>query len=120
MIRHGEKPPKINGEDQDGLSAAGLSRAQGLRKVFGTSSPYDIGFIMAQDYKKDGGRARPFETVESLAQDLGLQIDHKVERDDESQAAKVAKEWEGKGNVLLCWEHQHLGGIAEAIGVKVR
>lgn len=43
FIRHGEKP-----DDGDGLSADGLQRAQCLRTVFGASSQYNIGHIMAQ------------------------------------------------------------------------
>ena len=46
FIRHGEKPSSGNG-----LSAAGLQRAQCLRTVFGASSSYHIGHIMAQTYK---------------------------------------------------------------------
>ena len=48
MIRHGEKPPK----GADGLSAEGVARAQGLRKVFGASSSYDIRYILAEEPKK--------------------------------------------------------------------
>lgn len=43
FIRHGEKP-----NDGDGLSTAGEKRAQCLRTVFGASSGYNIGHIMAQ------------------------------------------------------------------------
>ncbi len=43
LIRHGEKP-----DDGDGLSADGEKRAQCLRSVFGASSGYNIGHIMAQ------------------------------------------------------------------------
>lgn len=46
FIRHGEKP-----DDGDGLSVAGMKRAQCLRNVFGHSSSYDIGHIMAQTPK---------------------------------------------------------------------
>ncbi len=46
FIRHGEKP-----SDGDGLSAQGMQRAQCLRNVFGASSGYDIGYIMAQTPK---------------------------------------------------------------------
>lgn len=60
LIRHGEKP--ANGSD--GLSAAGLERAQCLKNVFGPSSGYDIGHIMAETPKSsmyrsdsDGPRA---------------------------------------------------------------
>jgi hypothetical protein len=43
LIRHGEKPSSGNG-----LSTQGLERAQCLRTVFGASSAYSIGHIMAQ------------------------------------------------------------------------
>lgn len=43
LIRHGEKP-----DDGDGLNAQGEQRAQCLRNVFGASSAYNIGHIMAQ------------------------------------------------------------------------
>ena len=53
MIRHGEKPPKeADGKDADGLSTQGLERAQGLRKVFGEGSAYDIRYILAEHPKK--------------------------------------------------------------------
>jgi hypothetical protein len=46
FIRHGEKPAEGNG-----LNAEGQQRAQCLRSVFGASSQYNIGHIMAQTYK---------------------------------------------------------------------
>jgi hypothetical protein len=52
MIRHGEKPPKeANGKDPDGLSAQGVKRAQGLRQVFGKTSKYKIGYVLAEHPK---------------------------------------------------------------------
>ena len=47
LIRHGEKPS----DGGDGLSAQGLQRAQCLRNVFGASSGYDIGYIIAEQPK---------------------------------------------------------------------
>lgn len=47
LIRHGEKPD----DGGNGLSAQGLQRAQCLRTVFGKSSDYNIGYVMAQAYK---------------------------------------------------------------------
>ena len=44
LIRHGEKP--ANGGQ--GLSPAGKQRAQCLRNVFGASSSYNIGYIIAE------------------------------------------------------------------------
>jgi hypothetical protein len=43
LIRHGEKP-----DSGDGLSADGVQRSQCLRDVFASSTPYDIGKIIAQ------------------------------------------------------------------------
>lgn len=45
LIRHGEKPAD---DDETGLSTQGEQRAQCLRSVFGATSSYDIGHIMAQ------------------------------------------------------------------------
>jgi len=55
LIRHGEKPPKqADGDDAPGLSAQGVSRAQGLVQVFSKDSGYDIGLIIAEKPKKSG------------------------------------------------------------------
>jgi|SRR3569833_141715 len=137
MIRHGEKPPKLaDGEDPVGLSAQGIERAQYLPQVFGPSSRYNIQYILAEKAKKgltmsrkeqcdlalttsiiDGSRDRPEETVQPLAQDLGLKI-HTKDRDDAEGAAEAAKGYDGHGNVLICWEHGWLAKIAEQLGVK--
>jgi hypothetical protein len=47
LIRHGEKPSDGN----NGLSAEGVQRAQCLRDVFGSSSAYNIGYIIAEHPK---------------------------------------------------------------------
>ena len=47
MIRHGEKPS----DGSNGLSAAGEQRAQCLTTVFGPSSSYNIGYILAEKPK---------------------------------------------------------------------
>lgn len=58
LIRHGEKPPKLaNGQDAQGLSAQGLERAQGLVKVFGKDSDYNINYIIAEKPKKGNDSA---------------------------------------------------------------
>jgi hypothetical protein len=52
LIRHGEKGAKLpNGKDPDGLDAQGLSRAEGLPKVFGSSSGYNVSYILAEHPK---------------------------------------------------------------------
>jgi hypothetical protein len=66
----------------------------------------------------DGSRDRPYKTVEPLADSLGLKVHKKIERDDYAGAASEALSFDGPGNVLLCWEHKSLQGIAKAIGIE--
>ena len=54
MIRHGEKPE----DDGVGLSPEGVQHAQCIRSVFGSGSQYNIGHIMAQEYKESLSRLR--------------------------------------------------------------
>ncbi|SCN92691.1 related to phosphoglycerate mutase family protein [Fusarium fujikuroi] len=72
MIRHGEKPAEVDGQEPDGLSAQGKKRADDLPNVFGENSSYNIGYIMAEHPHHDGSRDRPYKTVEPLADALGL------------------------------------------------
>lgn len=106
LIRHGEKP-----DDGNGLNAQGMQRAQCLRNVFGRSSSYDIGHIMAQTPKSSGKRQRPYDTVKPLADDLGLKVDTSCDRDDPECVDKVVKNYKGAGNILICWEHDALHDI---------
>lgn len=133
LIRHGEKPA----DGGDGLSAQGMDRAQCLKNVFGPSSQYDIGYILAQDYKaggcpplpwslivnllltvSDGSRMRPYDTVLPLSQELGLTVDHHCDRDDPDCVNDAVKSYTGSGNILICWEHKELTDIVEALGAK--
>ncbi|KAF9311058.1 hypothetical protein BG003_007827 [Podila horticola] len=112
LIRHGEKPSGGG----NGLNPDGQERAQCLRNVFGASSKYNIGYIMAQKFKPDGSRARPYLTVKPLADDLNLTVDTKCNRDDPSCVKKAVGKYTGSGNILICWEHKVLTDIAEALG----
>ncbi|KAF7551314.1 hypothetical protein G7Z17_g5113 [Cylindrodendrum hubeiense] len=113
LIRHGEKP---DDDDVTGLSAEGVQRAQCLRSVFGASSSYNIEYIMAQAYKSDGSRIRPYDTVLPLATDLGLTVDTSCDRDDSECVADVVNDYSGSGNILICWEHKRLNNIVEELG----
>ncbi|KAF2720485.1 putative phosphoglycerate mutase family protein [Polychaeton citri CBS 116435] len=112
LIRHGEKPS----DGGDGLSSQGQQRAQCLVNVFSTSSPYGIGYIMAETPKSDGSRARPYDTVEPLANSLGLSVDTSCDRDDSDCVANVVESYSGSGNILICWEHNALTDIVSALG----
>lgn len=128
LIRHGEKPASGNG-----LSAQGQKRAQCLRTVFGGTSQYRIGHIMAQtpksgiipatfdillvtDTRLDGKRKRPYDTVKPLADDLGLTVDTSCDRDDAKCVEDVVKGYKGTGNILICWEHDALSEIVDELG----
>ncbi|TVY15731.1 hypothetical protein LARI1_G006053 [Lachnellula arida] len=114
LIRHGEKPA----DDGNGLSAQGLERAQCLRNVFGASSGYNISYIIAEQPKSSGKRTRPLLTVQPLADDLGLTVDTSCDRDDSKCVAKLVSTYDedGSGNILICWEHDALTDIVEALG----
>ncbi|EGP86120.1 unnamed protein product [Zymoseptoria tritici ST99CH_1A5] len=111
LIRHGEKPSSGNG-----LSTQGMQRAQCLRNVFGANSGYNINYILAQQYKSDGSRKRPYDTVHPLAQDLGLTIDTSCDRDDPGCVKDAVKGFKGSGNILICWEHDALHDIVKSLG----
>ncbi|CAO1620903.1 unnamed protein product [Jaminaea pallidilutea] len=117
LIRHGEKPA----DGGNGLSAMGVQRSQCLRDVFGTDSRYNVGYIMAQEYKPNGKRKRPYDTVYPLSQDLGLTVDHDCDRDDTSCVISTIKSF-NDGNpshaksILIAWEHDALSDISKALG----
>ncbi|KAG0645647.1 hypothetical protein D0Z07_8551 [Hyphodiscus hymeniophilus] len=117
LIRHGEKPS----DGGNGLSAQGVQRSQCLRTVFGASSSYDIGYIIAEQPKSSGSRTRPLMTVQPLATDLGLTVDTSCDRDDQKCVRDLVKDYndnDGSGNVLICWEHDALTDIVDALGDK--
>ncbi|KAL6230871.1 hypothetical protein BDW75DRAFT_248375 [Aspergillus navahoensis] len=94
LIRHGEKPD----DGSTGLSTQGEDRAQCLRQVF------------------DGKRNRPYLTVLPLAEDLGLDVDISCDRDDPKCVKDAVDNYDGDGNILICWEHDALTDIAEELG----
>ncbi|KAL3482685.1 hypothetical protein BJX62DRAFT_245650 [Aspergillus germanicus] len=113
LIRHGEKPE----DDGTGLSAQGEQRAQCLRQVFGATSGYNIGYIMAMTPKDNGKRIRPYQTVLPLANDLGLEVDISCDRDDPECVKDAIDDYDGDGNILICWEHDALTDIVEELGM---
>ncbi|CAI6028353.1 unnamed protein product [Clonostachys chloroleuca] len=63
-------------------------------------------------------RLRPVDTVKPLAKELNIKIHDSVQRDQYDKAARKALSFKGPGNVLICWEHHALAGIAKAIGIQ--
>lgn len=66
----------------------------------------------------DGKRARPRDTVQPLATDLGLTVDISCDRDDAKCVEDVVKGYKGPGNILICWEHDALSDIVDELGAK--
>ncbi|KAH8111403.1 putative phosphoglycerate mutase family protein [Phellopilus nigrolimitatus] len=115
IIRHGEKPA----DGGQGLSQAGEERAQCLTNVFGPSSGYNIGYILAEQPESNGDRTRPLLTVTPLAKELGLTVDTSCDRDDSDCVATAVAAFaaSSSANVLICWEHKALRDVAQALGV---
>lgn len=65
---------------------------------------------------KDGSQQRPYDTVEPLAQDLGLTVDVSCQRDDSDCVRDVVDAYDGPGNILVCWEHKQLTNLVTALG----
>ncbi len=118
IIRHAEKPAEGND-----LSPRGEERAQALVGFF-ERNPAVTQFgppaaIYAMTPKADGHDVRPLETVEPLAQSLGLQVNTSVGKEDvEGLAQAVMKDPAGAGKmVLIAWEHHLIPAIAKAFGL---
>ena len=67
---------------------------------------------------EDGSRTRPRDTVTPLADSLGLPIDTRIDRNDSAGVAQAVKDYQGHGNILICWEHGQLQHIMKALGVE--
>ncbi|HVC09096.1 MAG TPA: histidine phosphatase family protein [Elusimicrobiota bacterium] len=118
IIRHAEKPAVGNN-----LSPRGEERAKALVGFFKTN-PAVAQFgtpaaIYAMTPKADGKDARPLETVEPLANSLGLAVDTNVPKADVAGLAKaVMSDPAGAGKmVLIAWEHHLIPAIAKAFGL---
>lgn len=56
-----------------------------------------------------------------MATDLGLTVDISCDRDDPDCVDDLVKDYNKSGsggNILICWEHDALTDIAEALGDK--
>ncbi|KAF8814777.1 putative phosphoglycerate mutase family protein [Phlegmacium glaucopus] len=116
LIRHGEKPS----DGGQGLDPQGEERAQCLTGVFGPQSPFDVGFIMAEQPQSNGDRTRPLMTVTPLAEELGLTVNTSCDRDDSDCVAKAVAKFAATStaNILICWEHSEINNIMKSLGLK--
>jgi hypothetical protein len=125
IIRHGEKPdashPGVdaNGNhDDNSLTQIGWNRAHRLVDLFaptqgapraGLARPTAIYAATAND-NGDGTRTR--ETVQPLADSLGITVNTTFGKGDEK--ALVTDVMARSGVTLICWQHGEIPALAEA------
>lgn len=129
IIRHGEKPQGTgppqgidpNGNpDSHSLTVRGWTRAGALIELFapGTGAPRP-GLARPTAIYAAGGNSgegqRPRETVTPLATRLGLQIDTRFAKGDETTLAHAAAQ--RTEPTLICWQHGELPAIAAALAI---
>jgi len=117
LIRHGEKP-----DDGPELDERGRQRARALVSFFTSDAamtrngPPAAIFAMAP--KGDGGSVRAIQTVQPLADKLGLPVRADFTRKQISALADaIMKDGSLDGKtVVVCWEHKVIPDIARALG----
>jgi phosphohistidine phosphatase SixA len=112
LMRHADKTDDPDDED---LSEAGHARAEHLA----TYIPQTFGkpdFIIATAHSKHSNRPR--ETVEPLADALGMKVLHDFENRDFADLIQEIFDDPGyKGKTLvICWHHGNLPAIAALLG----
>ena len=112
LMRHADKPDDL---DDPNLSAAGVTRAKHLA----TYIPQTFGkpdYIIATAHSKHSDR--PIETVEPLAEAIGVEVQHDIEdKDFEDLVEDIFSDsaYHGK-TVVICWHHGTLPAIAALLG----
>jgi broad specificity phosphatase PhoE len=132
VIRHGEKPGEStqsdSGVDVDGrhdvhaLVPRGWQRSGALAALFAPAAgPLRAGLhtpmaLYAPDYGGRGEtrRHRTYQTLEGLADLLGLTINTPCVEDRAAELAAAAMADAGEV-VLICWEHKHIPAIGAAL-----
>ena len=121
LIRHAEKPPE---EANLHLAQKGRERARALvplltqKAVFITNGPPAALFAARPTPRGHGQRTS--ETLEPLASALGLTVQTPYSSGEyASLARQILKDprLDGK-TVVICWVHESLPELAEALGVK--
>lgn len=137
IIRHAEKPDAegnsgvdANGAaDSKSLTPRGWQRAGAWAQVFvpsfGKSSlPTPIAIFASapashQEIAAGAGGSksrRPLETITPLAERLGIEVDLTFAKGQEPELAAVISN--ASGVVLVCWQHENIFAIADAMDPK--
>jgi hypothetical protein len=123
LIRHAEKPTEtVRGVDPDGksnresLAVRGWQRAGALIGLFsphpgqfcepGLSTPHWL-------FASGSSSERPDETLQPLADKLGVSIDASFEKDKTAELVKRITTL--GGTVLVAWQHEYIPAIAATI-----
>lgn len=123
LLRHGEEPgDKTNVH----LSARGEARALGLATLLGTNSVLTtnapVAAVYAARVSKNGRGYRSGETMAPLGKALGLPVSTPCESDEYRHLIRAIlhnKDYSGK-TVVVCWTHEYLPDLAQALGVTPR
>ncbi len=123
LFRHAEKPPE---ESNVHLSDRGRERARALVS-FLTTDPALITnglpmALFAPRISPRGHARRAYETLEPLAERLKLPVQMpSLPKDYATLARQVLHDRACDGKtVVICWVHDYLPKLAEALGVKPR
>ena len=78
-----------------------------------------VAALISQDFKQDGRRSRPYQTLLPLSKALNLPIHHHCDREDAECVNDLVEKYVSRGeNVLISWQHTALTKIAKRLGVK--
>jgi hypothetical protein len=120
LLRHAEKPD--GGSD---LSPAGQARAaayanyfQNLKDLSGKTISWKFLFASAESPNSD----RPFLTIQSLSDTIGVPIDREYKDKHYSKLVAVIQANKDRkfddSNILICWHHGEILNFAEALGAS--
>lgn len=121
IIRHAEKPKD---KADNHLSPAGRERAERLPEFLEQNPELaKLGppaYLFATHLTKEGHGQRTIETLEPLAAKLHLKIESPFQSDDGDKLAAqlLSKKKYNDKTILICWTHEHLPELIEALGVK--
>jgi hypothetical protein len=129
IIRHGEKPANSGfpvgvthhgKKDEESLSIRGWQRAGALAVLFAPShgqlqnaALVTPSHMFAPGIGKHSNSKRSAQVISVLADKLGIEIETKYLKGEESKVAKKAMK--AGGTVLIAWEHTNIHLIANKI-----
>ena len=117
IVRHGERPALVNASS---LSGVGQSRAEYLarcmsdRKVSSHALPLGPPTVLVAARNVNTSR-RSVETLEPLAQRLGLKIEAGIAKDDALGFVKRVLELDCGDTMVAAWAHEDIAALVTAL-----